>query len=228
MPKRFAKVNTKCREILLLSFVLSFFFQTCKNSNAAFLFAHLLICVSVNHAKCCRSERMFFLSSFLLILSFFFQTHKKKTCKFIYFKLHVSQVFSFWQKKHNVKSVLNFNNYYNLRSGMKAAPALLSQKFNLVFFPGQWHMNLYLWCYIVAWTECNNRLIYYYNNLHNSEFMDIFGRLTSLKATAMNLDYFTDLLAIKHILESLSLDGKSKFWCLCYLVSNKLFIETLY
>ena len=29
--------------------------------------------------------------------------------------------------------------------------------------------------------------------------MDIFGRLTGMKATAVNLDYFTDLLEIKHI-----------------------------
>ena len=41
--------------------------------------------------------------------------------------------------------------------------------------------------------------IYYHNNLQNSEFMDMFGRLTGMKATAMSLDYFTDLLEIKHI-----------------------------
>ena len=41
------------------------------------------------------------------------------------------------------------------------------------FFSEQGHMNLYLWCYIVPWTECNNRHKYYHNNPHNSEFMDI-------------------------------------------------------
>ena len=56
-----------------------------------------------------------------------------------------------------------------------------------------------LWCYIVAWTECNNRHKYYHNNLHNSEFMDISGRLTGMKTTFVNLDHFTDLLEIKHI-----------------------------
>ena len=81
-------------------------------------------------------------------------------------------------------------------SGMKApaAPALPSLKFNFVFVSEQWHMNLYLWFYIVAWTECNNRHKYYHNNPHNSEFMNIFGRLTGMKATAVNLDYFTDVL----------------------------------
>ena len=49
----------------------------------------------------------------------------------------------------------------------------------------------------------NNRHIYYHNNPHNSEFMNIFGRLTGMKATAVDLDYFTDLLEIKHILESI-------------------------
>ena len=29
--------------------------------------------------------------------------------------------------------------------------------------------------------------------------MDMFGGLTGMKATAMNLEYFTDLLEIKHI-----------------------------
>ena len=41
--------------------------------------------------------------------------------------------------------------------------------------------------------------IYYHNNPHNSEVMGIFGRLICMKATAMNLDYLTDLFEIKHI-----------------------------
>ena len=56
-------------------------------------------------------------------------------------------------------------------------------------------MNLYLWCYIVALTECNNRHKYYHIDPHNSEFMDIFG----MNPTAVNLDYFIDLLEIEHI-----------------------------
>ena len=80
-----------------------------------------------------------------------------------------------------------------------AEPELSIQKFNFVFFSEQWHMNLYLWCYIVPWTECNNRHKYYHNNPHNSEFIDIFGRLAGMKATGVNFDYFTDLLEIKHI-----------------------------
>ena len=98
-------------------------------------------------------------------------------------------------------------------------------------------MTLYLWCYIVAWTECNNSHKYYHMTLrtvlsgedafekdlsksptlgrgkqgskmdmmmmmmnqHNSESMDILGRLTGVNAMVVNLDYFTDLLEIKHI-----------------------------
>ena len=60
-------------------------------------------------------------------------------------------------------------------------------------------MSLYLLFYIVDWTECNNRHKYYHSNPYNSEFMDIFGGLTGMKATAVNLEYFTDLLEIKHI-----------------------------
>ena len=60
-------------------------------------------------------------------------------------------------------------------------------------------MTLYLWCYIVAWIECNNRHKYYHINPHNSESMDILGRLTSVNAMVVNFDYFTDLLEIKHI-----------------------------
>ena len=51
-------------------------------------------------------------------------------------------------------------------------------------------------------TDCNNRHKYYHNNPHHSEFMDnIFGWLTGMKATAVNLEYFTDLLEIKHVYE---------------------------
>ena len=60
-------------------------------------------------------------------------------------------------------------------------------------------MNLYLWCYIIAWTECNNGHKYYHINLHNSEFKDIFGRLPGMKTTALNLEYFADLREMKHI-----------------------------
>ena len=75
-----------------------------------------------------------------------------------------------------------------------AEPELPSQKFNFEFFPEQWHMNLYLWCYIVASTECNNRHVHkcYHNSPHDSEFMDIFGRVNGMKATAVNLGYFTE------------------------------------
>ena len=74
-------------------------------------------------------------------------------------------------------------------------------------------MNLYLWCDIVAWTECNNRHKYYHINPHNSEFIDIFGRLTGMNTTAMNLHYFTDLLEINIFKDplSLSINGKYKF-----------------
>ena len=43
--------------------------------------------------------------------------------------------------------------------------------------------------------------------------MDIFGRLTGMKATAVNLDYFTDLLEINVFKDplSLSINGKHKF-----------------
>ena len=45
-----------------------------------------------------------------------------------------------------------------------------------------------------------------------------------MKATAVNLDYFTDLLE-EHIKESIiTINGKYK----CDLVFNKLFIETLH
>ena len=77
-----------------------------------------------------------------------------------------------------------------------AAPALPSQKFNFVFFSKQWHMNLYLWCYIVDWTECNNRHKYYHNNLHNSQFMDIFGHGREFRVFyrfAWNKTYLRDL-----------------------------------
>ena len=69
-----------------------------------------------------------------------------------------------------------------------AVPALPNQKFNFLVFSEQGQMNLYFWCYIVAWTECNNRhkYMYYHINPHNSEFMDIFGRLTGMNATAVN------------------------------------------
>ena len=67
--------------------------------------------------------------------------------------------------------------------------------------------------YIVAWTKCNNRHKYYHTNPHNSEFMNIFGRLTGMNATAVNLDYFTDLLEINIFKNplSLSINGKYKF-----------------
>ena len=72
-------------------------------------------------------------------------------------------------------------------------------------------MNLYLWCRIV-WTKRNNRHNYHIN-LHKSEFMDIFGRLTNMNATAVNLDYFTDLLEINIFKDplSLSINGEYKF-----------------
>ena len=57
-------------------------------------------------------------------------------------------------------------------------------------------MNLYLWCYVVTLTECNNRHKYYHVNPHNSEFMHIFCRLSHMDAVAVNLDYFTDLFEI--------------------------------
>ena len=60
-------------------------------------------------------------------------------------------------------------------------------------------MNLYLWGYIVAWTECNNRHKYYHINPHNSEFMDIFGMLIGMNAKVVNCVYFTDLFKIEHI-----------------------------
>ena len=79
------------------------------------------------------------------------------------------------------------------------------------------NMNLYLWRYIVAWTECNNRHNYYHNNLHNSEFMVIFDRLTGMKTMSVNLDYLTVLLEqnISKNPLSLSINGKYKFWRLC-------------
>ena len=50
--KRFAKVHTKCRKMLFLSFVLSFSFNSQKFTyDAFFLFIHLFICVAVNLAK---------------------------------------------------------------------------------------------------------------------------------------------------------------------------------
>ena len=36
-----------------------------------------------------------------------------------------------------------------------AEPELSIQKFNFIFLSEQWHMNLYLWYFMVAWTECN-------------------------------------------------------------------------
>ena len=80
-----------------------------------------------------------------------------------------------------------------------AAPALPSQKFNFVVFSEQWHMNLYLWCYIVAWTEYNNRHKCYHNKPPLFWIYGHFGKLTAMKARAVNLDYFTDFLEIKHL-----------------------------
>ena len=56
----------------------------------------------------------------------------------------------------------NMGGYESPCRARAAEPELPSQLFNFVFFSEQWHMNLYLCCYIVAWTE----------------FMDIFGRLS--------------------------------------------------
>ena len=70
-----------------------------------------------------------------------------------------------------------------------AEPELPVQKFNFVYFSLNSDTRIYI-CDILLFLGLNaiyNRHTYYYNSLHNFEFMNILAG----SATAINLDYFT-------------------------------------
>ena len=107
--KTICKSSNKMQKNIISLFCSIIFLQTRKNSHTTQLFylSIYLFVLQLTSQKVIysayRKKSSFYLPS--LILSFFFQTRKKKKtkCKFIYFELCVSQVFSFWQNKHYVK-----------------------------------------------------------------------------------------------------------------------------
>ena len=104
--KTICKSSYKMQKNIISFFCTIIFLQTRKNSYTMQLFylSIYLFVLQLTSQKVIysayRKKSSFCLPS--LILSFFFQTRKTK-CKFIYFELCVSQVFSFWQNKHYVK-----------------------------------------------------------------------------------------------------------------------------
>ena len=107
--KTICKSSYKMQKNIISLFCTIIFLQTRKNSHTMQLFylSIYLFVLQLTSQKVIYSayrKKKFFLSSFLS--SFVFLSNpqeKKKKCKFIYFELSVSQVFSFWLNKHYVK-----------------------------------------------------------------------------------------------------------------------------
>ena len=116
-----------------------------------------------------RAEKMFFLSSFLLILSFFFQTRKKR--QIYLFRTACISSFSFWQNKYNVKWILNFNTktiymYFPLFNSLKSwlkHGRLLESYYTFHFFFHFYKKNQ-IWICLNWWIKCMTN--YYFPTIY--------------------------------------------------------------
>ena len=106
--KTICKSSYKMQKNIISFFCIIIFLQTRKNSHTTqpfYLSIYLLVLQLTSQKVIYRPSayrKKFFLSSFLNSFVFLSNSQEKK-CKFIYFELCVSQVFSFWQNKHYVK-----------------------------------------------------------------------------------------------------------------------------